>query len=48
MENLSSLIKEGHSSHCFAVTDDQLDVLVCTCDITDIAAVTLFYYRLQN
>ncbi|XP_019848691.1 PREDICTED: E3 ubiquitin-protein ligase SHPRH-like isoform X2 [Amphimedon queenslandica] len=27
MENLSNLIKEGHSSHCCAVSDDQLDSL---------------------
>ena len=32
MENLSSLLKEGHSANSRAISDDQLDTLVSTGD----------------
>ena len=34
MENLSSLLKEGHSANSRAISDDQLDTLVSTGDKT--------------
>ena len=34
MENISSLLKEGHSANSRAISDDQLDTLVSTGDKT--------------